>query len=287
MNAPLRRDDLCQVMEAAVALVRGRSPSWHNRKAAQDYVTDLDLVVDEFLQQALSALQPGVPVLSEERAADRPGPIPAFWIVDPIDGTHNLMARVPFVGISVALVDAKGPCFGAVASMTDGTLWVAARGEGAWEKRAGQPMRPLLLPREAPSELLVLSTGLLDALMAEGGGRWPALRRLGKLRNLGAQALHLCGVAAGQFAAAGSIEARIWDEAAGGLILREAGGIWASAADAADWQDPAALMEVRQLRSLACHPAVAETVSAILHGLLTPLSPGMALASNNPGQTRS
>jgi len=83
------------------------------------------------------------------------------------------------------------------------------------------------------------------------------MRAIGKIRNLGAQALHLCGVARGQFAAVASVEAQVWDEAAAELILREAGGVWRSRADAADWNDPAALMAITTQHSLAADAATA------------------------------
>jgi fructose-1,6-bisphosphatase/inositol monophosphatase family enzyme len=258
---------LAGVLGRAAGLARRDRPLQAGRKAHQDYVTDVDLAVDALLAEELGRLLPGVPVLSEERAADLAGPCPAYWIVDPIDGTGNLIAGLPFVGITVALVDAQGPAAAGIASLGDGALFTAARGAGAW--RDGVPLR---LPG-APPELVVLSTGLMDALAAlpaaDLAARWAMLRGVGKLRNLGAQSLHLCGVAAGQFAAAASREARVWDEAAGGLILREAGGLWRSAADTADWRQPAAMMAIARQDSLACHPAVAAAMAGALAGLVT------------------
>jgi myo-inositol-1(or 4)-monophosphatase len=211
-------------------------------------------------------------VLSEERATRVSGPVPAYWIVDPIDGTGNLVAGLPFVGISVALVDAAGPRVAAVASLFDATTFSAIRGGGSWRGTTGVgDPAPMRLP-DQPSDLVVLSTGVLDALAArpqDAAQRWPAIRAVGKIRNLGAQSLHLCGVAAGQFAAAASIEARVWDEAAGGLILREAGGHWRSAADGADWAVPAEMMSIAAQRSLACHPGCRIALDAALAGLIT------------------
>jgi myo-inositol-1(or 4)-monophosphatase len=99
---------------------------------------------------------------------------------------------------------------------------------------------------------------LLDAMMRSAAtDAWSAIRGAGKIRNIGAQAIHLCGVASGWFAAALSLEAAIWDEAAAGLILREAGGVWKSTADTVDWTDPAAILAGQRQKSVACHPALA------------------------------
>lgn len=250
---------LCAIMATAADLVRASPPKLVDRKAHQDYVTDVDRRLDAYLETALTTLRPGIPVLSEERAAALAAPVSEWWIVDPVDGTGNLMAGLPFVGVAVALVDARGPRIATVAAPFQGKLWTAIRGRGAQADGVG-----LHLPA-VPPELVVASTGLLDRLHA-GADRapWAALRQAGKLRNLGAQSLHLCGVAQGWFAAALSVEARIWDEAAGGLVLREAGGIWRSAADSADWCDPAGLMALPGQESLACHPTVLSTLDSIM-----------------------
>lgn len=260
-------DGLRRIVERACALALDRTPTSTTRKAHQDFVTDIDMAVDAFLAEALIGLLPGVPVLSEERVSAVSGPLDRYWIVDPIDGTGNLVAGLPFVGISVALVDAKGPQMACVASVGEGVLYSALRGHGAFRAAMGQPAQALSLPEAAP-ELIVLSTGVLDAIMPDPAARWSALRRLGKIRNLGAQSLHLCGVAAGQFAAVASIEARVWDEAAGGLVIREAGGHWGSVADTADWSQPATLMNIAALRSLACHPHVRDAMTSALAGIV-------------------
>jgi len=250
---------LVETLEEATTLLRSKPPSWSQTKAHQDFVTDIDLELDAFLQARLSDLTPGAPVLSEERAAERMSPQDLWWIVDPLDGTGNLIAGLPFVGIAVALIDARGPRLAAVAAPYQQLIWSAERGVGAWAN--GSALR---IP-DRPPALLVASTGLLDHILAEAdGNRWLTLRSQGKIRNLGAQSLHLCGVAQGWFAAALSIEARIWDEAAGGLILREAGGLWRSSADAADWSDPSTLMAMPQQNSLACHPDVQTALAEII-----------------------
>ena len=123
MNDKTIQTGLEAILREAMTLARQAPPSRADFKAAQDYVTDVDLAVDAFLAEKLSALTPDTPVLSEERAVEETGELDGYWIVDPIDGTMNLMCRIPFVGISVALVDAKGPRIAAVASVADGVIY--------------------------------------------------------------------------------------------------------------------------------------------------------------------
>jgi myo-inositol-1(or 4)-monophosphatase len=53
------------------------------------------------------------------------------------------------------------------------------------------------------------------------------IKRFGKIRIFGSQALHLCYVAAGRLRLAASVEAKLWDDAAGALIVTESGRIYA------------------------------------------------------------
>lgn len=258
------RGELERIMRGAMSLATEHSPDQHTLKAHQDYVTNVDLATDSYLEAELGALIPGCPVLSEERAVAHDGHLAQYWIVDPIDGTLNLMAGIPFYGIAVALVDAQGPRMAAVAAIAQDELCIAVRGKGAWKD--GEPLR---LPAEPGAPLIVLSTGLLDRLVAEHGQTYAQLRAIGKIRNLGSQALHLCGVAQGRFAAVASLEARAWDEAAAGLILREAGGVWASRVDGMDWTAPAALMAITEQRSLAAHPSRYTALAEILAPVFT------------------
>lgn len=251
---------LALVLEEALSICRV-SPTQCQVKGAQDYVTDLDLRLDAFFEERLPGLI-DAPVLSEERVETAPPRLDRYWMVDPLDGTSNVVAGLPIFAVSVALIDAQGPCVAGIASGLDGTIWTARRGEAALRNGV-----PWTLPETPPAgDLIVLSTGTLDRLADSAPHRFAAFRKLGKIRNLGSQALHLCGVAAGQFGAVISREARIWDEAAGGLILREAGGKWASSADRADWTRPAEIMRVEQ-KSIAAHPLVFDEARALVTSL--------------------
>jgi myo-inositol-1(or 4)-monophosphatase len=251
-----------QILRDAMALARHATLAETTRKAHQDFVTNIDLETDRFLEARLNACLPGCPVLSEERAVHRNMALEQYWIVDPIDGTLNMMSGLPFYGIAVALVDAHGPRLAAVGAVEQDELYTAVRGGGA--RKNGLP-----LGLSGPtSQLIVVSTGLLDRLVADYPGAYSALRTIGKFRNFGAQALHICAVAQGSIAGVASLEARIWDEAAAGLILREAGGIWTSRADTMDWRVPAALMAVSEQRSIAAHPEMAARLADVLAPVL-------------------
>ena len=210
-------------------------------------MTNVDHTVDQLLTAALSQFTPDTPVFSEER--DMGSELPdRYWMIDPIDGTANLLAGIPFVGIAAALVHDSQVKLAGVASLFDGTVYSAEKGKGAYHdaKRVSPPSTPV--------ELIGVSSGVLASSAAH-----PALvaqlRRFGKIRNLGSQALQLCAVASGQLGANISAEAKLWDDQAGALIAQEAGAIYAARPQGNKADD--------EQRSLCCHPSFADALTDI------------------------
>lgn len=82
---------------AAVRSIRAKSET--------DYVTNVDLAVQEFLREHLAALAPDVQFMAEEQdnsALDLTRPC---WILDPVDGTTNLIHQFQHSAISLALAE--------------------------------------------------------------------------------------------------------------------------------------------------------------------------------------
>ena len=105
------------------------------RKDDGSIVSAADHAAQEALVRGLAALGPAA-VLSEEMPAaaqravfDRGG---RFWCVDPLDGTRNFCAGVPFFAVSVALMQDARPVLGIVYDPSAGEAFLAIRGAGAW-----------------------------------------------------------------------------------------------------------------------------------------------------------
>jgi len=134
------RDDLVQILKIATQEALAKRPSEQTKKAHQDYVTDVDLALDALLNAALTNLTPDVPVLSEEREItalpDR------FWMVDPIDGTANLISGIPFVGIAVALIENGETTLAGVADIHHGAIGALIAREAGMHYKA-HPEGPL------------------------------------------------------------------------------------------------------------------------------------------------
>lgn len=185
-----------------------------------DFVTSVDLALQERLMAELPRLLPGSRVVGEEGFAGLGSDDGPVWLVDPLDGTVNFVAGLPYYAMAVVLLRDGNPTLAAVRDIPAGVTYSAMAGGGAFLN--GTPLRR----RSHSARLAVLSSGLMRDLAETAPEVLVELLDTFKLRNLGSQALHLCHVAAGRLSLVASREARGWDDLAGALIAREAGVLY-------------------------------------------------------------
>jgi len=128
-------EDVARIAEEAGRIAGARCGTAYNtwEKVPGHPVCDIDLEVDAFLRERLTALEPDAGWLSEETldASDR-YERRRLWVVDPIDGTRDYLRNRPGWCVSVALVEDRVPVLGVLAAPQRGELWTAARGQGSW-----------------------------------------------------------------------------------------------------------------------------------------------------------
>jgi myo-inositol-1(or 4)-monophosphatase len=197
-------------------------------KGPADLVTEADFAAQEAVRRTVLEAFPEHDFLGEEAEARRAGTrsSPFRWIVDPLDGTTNYVHQVPHFSVSLALERAGELLVGAVYNPVTQECFTAEAGEGA--RLNGRPIRT--------SAVMSLN----DALCAVGlpprverGCRdmqlfMQTMDKCQGLRRTGSNALNMSYVAAGRFDAAWSFSTKVWDIAAGTLLVREAGGVVAS-----------------------------------------------------------
>jgi myo-inositol-1(or 4)-monophosphatase len=176
---------------------------------------------------------PAIAVLGEERISGDPES-EARWVIDPIDGTVNFAYDIPHACVSVALqhrASGAPPAaeqvgyqsqVGVVYDPFCDELWTAVRGEPA--RLNG---RPIHVSRRRRLGETIISVGfskrpeMIERIL-------PTLQllihRVRKIRMMGSAALALVYVASGRFDAYIEPGVRLWDIAAGGLIVECAGG---------------------------------------------------------------
>lgn len=181
-------------------------------KADGTLITACDRWSDATLVGGLAELFPDEGVLSEE--GDKRVPASdAYWVVDPLDGTTNFAAGIPYWAISLARFQGGLPVLAVLDVPPLRQRIVAIRGGGAW--RNGKPLQPPSLHAHPAgcASLCSRSIGVLQKL--------PERRFPGKIRMLGVASLNLVSVAMGQTVAALEATPKIWDLAAAWLVLSE------------------------------------------------------------------
>lgn len=183
-------------------------------KADHTVVTDADLAADRFLQEAIRASYPQDQILTEE--GDNPGIDPGkpLWVIDPLDGTTNFTLGLQTWGVSIARLVNGFPDTAALYFPLHGELYSAQRGAGAFFNQRPLTVRPL--PANMPTAFFTASSTSLRHF--EMNVRY-------KFRMLGSAAYDFCLIARGAAISGFQSIPKIWDIAAGWLVLEEAGGV--------------------------------------------------------------
>ncbi len=192
-------------------------------KADGSILTEADLAMQERIQRALRERWGTIGFMGEEMegaeqarllADDREG----VWCLDPLDGTSNFAAGIPYFSVSLALIRRGEVVLGIVHDPVRDETFSARRGGGAWLD--GEPLTA------APPPALAKCSALIDfkRLPPELAARLVQERPYGSQRSFGSVALDWCWIAAGRCHVYLHGRQNIWDYAAGHLILEEAGG---------------------------------------------------------------
>ena len=182
-----------------------------SNKADGSLITSCDLWSDKTIVNGLASIAPNEGVLSEEGGKSIPN-TRAYWVVDPLDGTTNFAAGIPYWSISVArFVDGK-PQSSFLIIPTLKKKFVSIKGKGVWLNN--QKIDPK--QNNHHSECVSLCSRSIKILQKKPTSAFP-----GKIRLLGVSSLNLTSVAMGQTFGAIESTPKIWDIAAAWLFLEE------------------------------------------------------------------
>lgn len=189
-------------------------------KADSSPVTAADRAAERVIRDLITARFPDDGILGEELGAERPG-ADRRWIVDPIDGTHTFMRGVPFYGVLIALEVENDAVLGVIhLPALDETIY-AARARGCWWNGRRARVSETAVLRDA----FAVTT---DAANIDATGRaagWDLLRtRVAGWRTWG-DCYGYALVATGRADLMLDPVMRLWDAAALGPIIHEAGGV--------------------------------------------------------------
>jgi myo-inositol-1(or 4)-monophosphatase len=213
------------VLGAGKILLRyfGRVTNPREKEHQSSVVCDADLASEEYLLKRIAAWFPGHNVISEEAGRSwRAGEY--TWVIDPLDGTSNFVAGLPWFGVQLGVLHGSKPVLAVMYLPVEGLLYLARSGQGA--RRNGKRI-------QVTPEL-----DLKKVLCAFGFDPAPAKRdrkRIGLLfavsravRNTRAtnSLVDFCCTADGRLGGCINLKTKIWDIVPISVILPEAGGLF-------------------------------------------------------------
>ncbi|NMO04235.1 inositol monophosphatase family protein [Gordonia sp. TBRC 11910] len=195
-------------------------------KGRNDFATQVDLDLERLISSRLTELT-GLPVHGEEFG----GPdveSSTVWVLDPIDGTFNYSSGMPLTGMLLSLVSDGQPLIGMTWLPLLGRRYCAYDGSPLYCN--GQELPTLPVDEDLASSVLAYG-----AFNAKAKGRYFGTRRIdlltelssrvSRIRMLGSTGVDLAYTAAGVFGGAITFGGHPWDNAAGALLVRAAGGV--------------------------------------------------------------
>jgi myo-inositol-1(or 4)-monophosphatase len=233
--APARHPDLASLEQSAAEVVSRAAVVLRERfsagvaadqvefkdKQQRDPVTAIDRAVEALVRTELRSRFPTHGILGEEGTGEAVDS-EYLWVLDPIDGTANFAAGLPFYGLSLGLLRNGAPIVGCLyvpfwPESPGGDVLRASLGNGA---RIGS--REIRLERQPfrPGGPVAVPPGLRMMFALTGN----LAKRSGEARNLGSIVAEIAMVATGGFQYAVFGGPKLWDVAAGAIIVKEAGG---------------------------------------------------------------
>jgi myo-inositol-1(or 4)-monophosphatase len=192
------------------------------KESISSVVTEADLAAEKVILETLERATFTSNIITEETGFIEHGS-DYTWVVDPLDGTSNFAAGLPWFGVIIALLHKQTPVLGGMYLPVTGDLYLAEQGKGALKN--GEAIR---VTRSAKLEdhLVAYSFDFSDT-PGKTESEMEILKKLSKqVRNIRStnSLIDFCYVADGRLGAALNQSTKIWDIAVPWLLIREAGG---------------------------------------------------------------
>ncbi len=215
--------EIIALVRKTKAFVENRERAAHIRvKGPADYVTQVDTDIQNFLSGELQKRFPEIRFLGEEEGLHKMDG-DTYWILDPIDGTTNLIHDYRHSVVSLGLYEKGEITLGVIYDPFREDVYFAEKGKGSFLN--GEPIH--VSGAESLGETIIsIGTSPYDRELTEKNFQrfQRVFEKSQDIRRTGSAALDLAYVACGR--TGGFFEALLspWDFAAGMLLVTEAGG---------------------------------------------------------------
>jgi myo-inositol-1(or 4)-monophosphatase len=211
------------VNKTADLIEREKKNNEFYKKGDFNFVTAVDLKVQDFLKTELIELAPDIAMLGEE-SDDMIDITQPAWVLDPVDGTTNLMHGHHEYCVSLALWDGEKFELGVIFNPTTGEMFWAASGQGAYLFDERIHVSETISLEDS---LIAIETSPYNKELTDSSFNKIAqvFKKCRDVRCIGSSALDLAYVSCGRMDGYFTQILWPWDWAAGYIILKEAGGI--------------------------------------------------------------
>ena len=221
MNLYSRAMDI--VLEAGNELIEREGIERISEKSKTDYVTEVDIRVQKIIFEKLSQLDSSIQFLGEEKDNQEIDMNGKIWILDPVDGTTNLIHDFQHSVISLAYAEAGEIQFGIVYNPFSHEFFRAGKGQGAFLNE-----EQIFVSKASSLSQSLISIGTAPGCREDADRAFARMRRIydrcQDVRRIGSAALELAYVACGRLEGFYEGHLKLWDYAAGKLLVEEAGG---------------------------------------------------------------
>lgn len=183
-------------------------------KSVQGFAQSADKRSETIIIQQLQKAFPEYGVISEECGVIEGQDKNHTWIIDPLDGSTNFLRGIPSFAISIALRKKNEIKAGVIYDPIHDDIFFAEKGKGAYLNNTRLRIRPSQQLRQS-----VIGTGYKTEFFHQ------VCDQFGHVRIISTVALSLAYLAAGRIDAYLGSDLKIWDFAAGIVLIKEAGGI--------------------------------------------------------------
>ena len=180
-----------------------------SKKGPTDFVTNSDLKTERIIIEELKKAKPHYSIISEENGVENNKDKNNTWIIDPIDGTVNFLHGVPHFAISIALKSNNEIISGLIFDPIKNEMFYAEKNNGAYFNN----QRIRVSKKNEINNCLFVTGGKIE--------NEPDL----PFRKSGCAALDMAYVASGRYDGYFQNNLKLWDIAAGIILVKEAGGI--------------------------------------------------------------
>lgn len=193
------------------------------KESQSSIVTEADIASDTAIKKLISGKFPQHNIISEETGFTNNGS-EYTWIIDPLDGTSNFAAGIPWFGVLITLMKGSRPELAGAFMPFSGMMYIAETGKGA--SRNGKPMQ-LMENRGLRDSLFAFCVDYTeDAVFLDKGLDIYKyiVRNSRNIRSTNCL-LDFIYVAEGNFGGVLNLYTKIWDIAGLGLLIQETGGV--------------------------------------------------------------